>query len=70
MKKNTDLKIDCCAQYDPIFDPPEDFLEECRRYWASRSPFNGIIEKHIGNKQFKSCGTACYTGGTFLCMKY
>ena len=52
MKKNTDLKIDYCAPYFPVFEPPEDFLEECRQYWDSRSPFNGIIEKRIGNTTY------------------
>ena len=52
MKKNTDFSIDYYAPYDPIFDPPEDFLEECRQFWANRSPFNGIIEKRIGNTTY------------------
>ena len=27
--------IDICSCFDPIFEPPIDFLEECRRHWEA-----------------------------------
>ena len=31
--------IDICSCFDPIFEPPIDFLEECRKGWgAAHSP--------------------------------
>ena len=27
--------IDICSCFDPIFEPPIDFLEECRKRWES-----------------------------------
>ncbi len=42
--------IDLCACFDPVFEPPLDFLEECRKRWEAKlSPFRTTIEKKIGN---------------------
>lgn len=40
--------IDIESCFDPIFEPPLDFLEECWKRWR-RSPFCTTIEKKIGN---------------------
>lgn len=45
--------IDICSCFDPIFEPPIDFLEECRKRWeAAQSSFCKTIECKIGN----TCG--------------
>ena len=42
--------IDICSSFDPIFEPPIDFLEECRKRWeAAQSSFCKTIECKIGN---------------------
>ena len=42
--------IDIYSCFDPIFEPPIDFLEECRRHWeAAQSSFRETIERKIGN---------------------
>ena len=42
--------IDICSCFDPIFEPPIDFLEECRKRWeAAQSSFCKTIECKIGN---------------------
>ena len=42
--------IDLEACFDPVFEPPIDFLEECRkRREALTSPFRTTIERRIGN---------------------
>ena len=42
--------IDICSCFDPIFEPPIDFLEECRKRWENRmNPFTGTVERKIGN---------------------
>ena len=48
--------IDACSVinigscFDPIFEPPLDFLEEChKRQMAAQSPFHTTIERKIGN---------------------
>ena len=42
--------IDIESCFDPIFEPPLDFLEECRKRWeASQSSFRKTIERKIGN---------------------
>lgn len=38
--------IDLCACYEPIFEPPASFWDECRR---SSSPFTRTVERQIGN---------------------
>ena len=56
MHDNTplDKMIEACAWiniescFDPIFEPPIDFIEECRKRWE-QSPFRTTIEKKIGN---------------------
>ena len=42
--------IDIESCFDPIFEPPIDFLEECRKHWENRmNPFTGTVERKIGN---------------------
>lgn len=42
--------IDIESCFDPIFEPPIDFLEECRKRWETRmNPFTGTVERKIGN---------------------
>lgn len=42
--------IDLEACFDPFFEPPIDFLEECRKRWETlTSPFRTTIERKIGN---------------------
>ena len=42
--------IDICSCFDPIFEPPIDFLEEYRKRWeATQSFFRKTIERKIGN---------------------
>ena len=42
--------IDISSCFDMVFDPPIDFLEECRKRWeALTSPFRTTIERKIGN---------------------
>ena len=50
-------QIDLYELYDPVFLPPLDFLEECRRWYEN--PFHGTVETKIGSTQFSvhmSCG--------------
>ena len=35
--------------FDPVFEPPESFLQECEAYWNKRSPFCKTVERKIGN---------------------
>ena len=45
--------IDIESCFDPIFEPPLDFLEECRkRQEAAQSPFHTTIERKIGNREW------------------
>ena len=42
--------IDISSCFEPIFEPPIDFLEECRkRGEAAQSSFRQTIERKIGN---------------------
>ena len=42
--------IDISSCFEPIFEPPIDFLEECRKRWESaQSSFRQTIERQIGN---------------------
>ncbi len=42
--------IDIYSCFDPIFEPPIDFLEECRKHWeTAQSSFRKTIERKIGN---------------------
>ena len=49
-----DKLIDACAEidisscFDMVYEPPIDFIEECRKRWE-HSPFRTTIEKKIGN---------------------
>ena len=44
MEGREDVLIDLCrvfdheSYFDPVFDPPESFLQECEAYWNRRSP--------------------------------
>ena len=45
--------IDICSCFDPIFEPPIDFLEECRKRWeAAQSSFCKTIECKISRSFF------------------
>ena len=47
---NACAEIDIESCFDPIFEPPLDFLEECRKRWENRmNPFTGTVERKIGN---------------------
>ena len=42
--------IDLEECFDPVFEPPEDFLEECGKYRdENQSPFTTVVERKIGN---------------------
>ena len=42
--------IDLESCFDPIFEPPIDFVEECRkRQEAAQSPYHCTVERLIGN---------------------
>ena len=46
--------IDLASCFDPIFEPPIDFLEECRkRQAAAQSPYRCTIQKKIGNTWYE-----------------
>lgn len=55
MEGKDDLAFELCkvfdheSYFDPIFDPPESFLQECEAYWNRRSPFCKTVERKIGN---------------------
>ena len=55
MEGREDVLIDLCrvfdheSYFDPVFDPPESFLQECEAYWNRRSPFCKTVERKIGN---------------------
>ena len=49
MEGKDDLVFDHESYFDPIFDPPESFLQECEAYWNRRSPFCKTVERKIGN---------------------
>ena len=55
MEGKDDLVFELCkvfdheSYFDPIFDPPESFLQECEAYWSRRSPFCKTVERKIGN---------------------
>ena len=41
--------IDLCSWYEPVFEPPISFLEECRKRMERMNPFHGCFERKIGN---------------------
>ena len=43
------LPIDIESCFDPIFDPPADFIEEWRRKWEQVNPFSCTVTRRIGN---------------------
>lgn len=43
------LPIDIESCFDPIFDPPADFVEEWRGKWERASPFSCTVTRKIGN---------------------
>ena len=55
MEGKDDLVFELCKAFDhescfdPIFDPPESFLQKCEAYWNRRSPFCKTVERKIGN---------------------
>ena len=55
MEGKDDLVFELCkvfdhkSYFDPIFDPPESFLQECEAYRNRRSPFYKTVECKIGN---------------------
>ena len=50
--------IDLCTCYNPVFLPPLDFQEACRKYWERHSPFTRTVERRIGNTWY-SIKTEC-----------
>ena len=47
---NACAEIDIESCFDPIFEPPIDFVEECRkRQEAAQSPYHCTVERRIGN---------------------
>ena len=47
---NACAEIDVESCFDLIFEPPIDFLEECRKRWENlMNPFTGTVERKIGN---------------------
>ena len=41
--------IDLCACYEPIFEPPADFIEEWYREHEPQNPFSCTVTRKIGN---------------------
>ena len=41
--------IDLCACYEPMFEPPADFIAECCRKHEPQNPFSCTVERKIGN---------------------
>ena len=41
--------IDLCACYEPMFNPPADFIEEWRRKREQENPFSCTVTRKIGN---------------------
>ena len=41
--------IDLCACYEPMFEPPADFIAECHREHEPQNPFSCTVERKIGN---------------------
>lgn len=41
--------IDLCACYEPMFDPPADFIEEWRRKREQDNPFTCKVTRKIGS---------------------
>lgn len=41
--------IDLCAIYEPMFEPPADFIAECYREHEPQNPFSCTVTRKIGN---------------------
>ena len=41
--------IDLCACYEPIFEPPAGFTEECAKEHEPQNPFSCTMTRKIGN---------------------
>ncbi len=50
--------IDLCACYEPMFDPPDDFIEEWRRKREQENPFSCTVTRKIGTTWY-IVETAC-----------
>ena len=37
---------DLCECYEPIFEPPESFIEECEIYWSNISKIMRRVSQH------------------------
>ena len=52
MEGKDDLVFELCkvfdheSYFDPIFDPPESFLQECEAYAPSAKPWSARLETH------------------------
>lgn len=46
-------KIDLCSCYFPEEPFPEDFEEQCRRYWAGGRAFGETVMRKIGNTWYE-----------------
>ena len=44
---------DLCELYEPIFEPPESFIEECEIYWSNISKIMRRVSQHkIGHTTY------------------
>ena len=41
--------IDLCACYEPMFEPPADFIQERHREHEPHNPFSCTVTRKIGN---------------------
>ena len=41
--------IDLCACYEPMFEPPADFIQEWSKEYEPHNPFFCIVTRKIGN---------------------
>ena len=54
---NACAEIDIESCFDPIFEPPIDFLEECRKRWENRmNPVTGYGGNRENRKYLVSAG--------------
>ena len=64
---NACAEIDIESCFDPIFEPPIDFLEQCEKYWSGRHSFCETVERKIGNTWY-TVETVC-DGNELLTQK-
>lgn len=50
--------IDLCAIYEPMFEPPADFIAERHREHEPQNPFSCTVTRKIGNTWY-SIETEC-----------